>query len=770
MPMHRRTWLLATAGGLLPRAGRAQPQGPAPFWTLPGETRVLNEPIVYEQVAPAVLLGDGTALLFIGQAGPGLALWQVAPLQPERSRLTPRPDLVVDRTTAPGGGVRRARMDSARTAAGVWLAGGASVRLLRPDGTVLTLALREPRDGITLVALPDGGVLLLGGQGWLQPSADRRAGLRVERVALDATRAGLQADSLPDLPLNTSGTGDLGSFYGWRAQHLGDGRVLIAGGPRNLTLLSTPDASAWQVLPGMALMRVDPALALLPDGRVWATGGGWDASDPDAASSSELWDPRAQRWSVGPGLPVPMESHQAVASFDGRRVLLAGGKLSPVLAWVPGSALVTVAAQPGLQRRGAALVPLAGDRLALVAGSTARSYDEAWGRRSPGASIVALAPGDSRNTTALWPMLEQVGVARQGDRVVAVGGRWLSAHRGSEVRLPARGAELHDLRSGRVTTLPPLPVVAAQAQACWLDDRRVLVAATRSVSSGFAAWLGVLDLSTGWRTLDVAPLLARFQRNASGMAGVQLAGFDGRQAWLLHGRALLPLDPASGRIGAPVALPRWREDPVMRVLADGRVLLAGGRAQADLVASHAADCPDTDDCPVTYIGWGPGPLGPARGHEWYVPGTGLWRQSVPSEGAAFTAAVLADGRVAQAGAVEDDDRVVLEISDAAGQQWQSLPWPAGAQSGQSTRTDGNTLRLFAAERSLFLRLERPDAPRWWWMNLARDPAAWQPMAGGPSPYELPPGGLALGQTDADGRPLHASGGLSGLFVHTMNPR
>ena len=43
--------------------------------------------------------------------------------------------------------------------------------------------------------------------------------------------------------------------------------------------------------------------------------------------------------------------------------------------------MVTVAAQPGLQRRGAALVPLAGDRLALIAGTTARSHDEAIAAR-----------------------------------------------------------------------------------------------------------------------------------------------------------------------------------------------------------------------------------------------------------------------------------------------------------------------------------------------------------------------------------------------------
>lgn len=766
--MHRRTWLLAAAGGLLTRAGQAQPQAPAPFWTLPGETRVLDTPIVYEQIAPAVLLGDGTALLFIGQAGPGLALWQVDPLQPERSRLTPRPDLVVDRTSAPGGGVRRARMRSARTAAGVWLAGGASVRLLRPDGAVLTLALREPRDGITVVALPDGAVLLLGGQGWLQPQADRRASVRVERVALDAAGTALQAEYLPDLPVDVSGRADFASYFGWSAVHLGDGRVLVAGGPRNVSLLWTPGATAWRVLSGMTVPRLDPALSLLPDGRVWAAGGGWNGSQTDAASSSELWDPVQLRWSAGPGLPVPMQGHAAVRSADGARVVLAGGQHSPVLAWVPGARLVTVAAQPGLQRLGAALVPLAGDRLALVAGTVARHGTEAWGRRSPGASIVALAPGETRTTTALWPMLTQAGVARRGDHVLAVGGLWRSTHQGSAEELAGRGAELHDLRTGLVTTLPPLPVPVQQAQACWLDERRWLVAATRSVNSGFAAWLGVLDLDTGWRTLDVVPLLKRFQRDASGMAGVQLAGFDGRVAWLLHGRALLPLDPASGSIGAPVPLPRWREDPVMRVLADGRVLLAGGRAQAELVASHAADCPDTDDCPVTYFGWGT--MGPARGHAWYLPATGRWQHSVPSEGAAFTAAVLADGRVAQAGAVEDGDRVLLEISDAAGQQWQALPWPAGAQSGQSTNTDGNTLRLFAAEQSLFLRLERGDTPRWWWMNLARGAAAWQPMAGGPSPYELPPGGLPLGQTDADSRPLFASGGLSGVFVHTMTPR
>ncbi|MDP2005500.1 MAG: hypothetical protein Q8K45_07460 [Rubrivivax sp.] len=759
----RRTWLLATAGGLFVRRGQAQPLPPAPFWALAGETHVLDGQFIYEQVAPPVMLGDGSALLFNLDVGRGLALWQVYPLQPERSRRTPRPDLVLDTVTTAGGGVRRARLGSALTAAGVWLAGGVSVRLLRPDGGVLTLALREPRDGITVLALPDGAVLLLGGQGWPQPALDRRASVRVERVALDAAGTALRAEPLPDLPVDVSGSADFASFFGWSAVHLGEGRVLVAGGPRKLSLLWTPGAAAWQVLPGLVTARLDPALARLPDGRVWASGGGGGAAQTEAASSSELWDPASQRWQPGPALPVPMQGHQAVPSADGRRVLLAGGKHSPVLAWVPGAARVTVAAQPGLPRRSAALVPLTGDRLALVSGIVSRSYAEAYGRRSPGASIVALAPGDTRAATALWPMLEQAGVARRGDRVVAVGGRWRSAYLGSEEQLAGCGAELHDLGSGQVTTLPPMPVPTAQAQLCWLDERRLLVAATRYVDSGFAAWLGVLDLAGGWRVLDVAPLRGRFQPGSS-TPGVQLAGFDGRVAWLLHGRALLPLDPVSGHIGPPVPLMRWREDAVMRVLADGRVLLAGGHAQAERVASHPADCPDSDDCPVQYLGWGT--MEPARGHEIYLPSLGRWQHSALSEGAAFTAAVLADGRVAQAGAAVDSERVLLEISDAAGQQWRALPWPVGTAIPRSTHNGGNTLRLFAAEQSLFLRAMLGDTARWWWMNLAREPVAWQPMAGGPSPYELPPGGLPLGQTDAQGRPLFASGGLSGLFVHT----
>lgn len=729
-------WLACGTGSASPREVLAQ-----------GDDRILG------QVAPPVLAPDGR-VLFVTED----ALWIVWPAMSRSERRPRPPGLVLDWVVAPGGGRYRARLAGAHTAAGLWLVGGAAAQLLRPDGRVLRVALQPARHDLQLLPQPDGSVLALGGHAWPRSDEGDPAHLAVERIQLAADGLGLATERLPALPIDlTRGRGSWAHFWQGRALQLEGGAVLHTGDRyRPQCWLLEPGAAAWQVLPGLLNpARTRPALVQLPDGRVWASG----SDDPEAASSSELWDPATRRWSPGPMLPVPMQEHQAVWSHDRRRVLLANGRHAAVLAWTPGTPMVGVAALPSMQRRGGALVALPGDRLARVSGLSARDMNEAHGRRSPGLDTLALAPGPVREGAPQWPALDGAGVARRGDRVLAVGGRLLATFDGSEGYTATALVELHDLARGQVHSLPSLPEPAARAELAWIDDDRALVLAW-SGADGRWPWLGVLTLGQGWRALDSRPL--RRLLEASERPGAHLAGVEGGRAWLWVNSALGALDLASGALDGLLHAPRTRVPARVRLLGDGRVLAAGGQAQTDVVATR----PEADDgAAETHVGWGP--LAPARGHDVLDPAGGGWWPSAPSQAPAEGVAVLDDGRVVQFGrtvGADGRERALLERCDAAGRAWELLPWPAGLS---DEGLEPALMHLLATDGLLFLRAPVGETHQWWWRAADAPPAEpWRAIDAGPRPLELPPDGVPLGRVDARGRALWALGGTSGIVLFT----
>lgn len=717
----------------------------------PREVLALGDDRILGQVAPPVLAPDGR-VLFVTED----ALWIVWPAKSHSERRPRPPDLVLDWVVAPGGSRYRARLAGAHTAAGLWLVGGAAAQLLRPDGCVLRVALQPARHDLQLLPQPDGSVLALGGHAWPRSEEGDPAHLAVERIQLAADGISLAIERLPALPIDlTRGRGSWAHFWQGRALRLEGGAVLHTGDRyRPQCWLLEPGATAWQVLPGLLNpARMRPALVQLPDGRVWASG----SDDPEAASSSELWDPVTRRWSPGPALPVPMQDHQAVWSHDRRRVLLANGRHAAVLAWTPGASRVSVAALPALQRRGGAAVALPGDRLARVSGLSARDMDEAHGRRSPGMDTLVLAPGPVREGAPLWPALEGAGMARRGDRVLAVGGRLLATYGGGEERTPTRLVELHDLARGQVHTLEPLPEPATLADVVWLDDDRALALAW---IEGRWPWLGVLTLDQGWRALDSRPL--RQLLAVSERPRAQLAGFDGRQAWLWVNSAYGTLDLSSGEFKTQSQAPRTRQPGRVRLLADGRLVAAGGLAQTDVVATRPED---DEGASETHVGWGP--LAPARGHDLFDLVRGGWSPSAPSEAPAEGVAVLDDGRVVQFGrrvGVDGRERAQLERCDAAGRAWETLPWPAG-QSDEGMVPE--LMHLLATDGLLFLRAPVGETHQWWWRAADAPPSEpWRAIDAGPRPLGLPPDGVPLGGVDARGRALWALGGSSGIVVFT----
>jgi len=67
---------------------------------------------------------------------------------------------------------------------------------------------------------------------------------------------------------------------------LGNGQVLVAGGGTAAAQLYNPATNAWTATGSMSTARLDAAAALLPDGDVLVTGGGFYAGE----TVTLLWD------------------------------------------------------------------------------------------------------------------------------------------------------------------------------------------------------------------------------------------------------------------------------------------------------------------------------------------------------------------------------------------------------------------------------------------------------------------------------------------------
>lgn len=183
---------------------------------------------------------------------------------------------------------------------GRWAAAGrlTDARLLH-SATVMT-------DGAVVYAggVADPAVMRL--DGWaVQRSVERwQAGEVQPLPPLLSARAGHTATALPD--------GGLLVVGGFDAQ----------ARPMAAVERWQPAAQRWQALPSLGTPREGHAAVTLPDGRVMVLGGRDGAGE--ALRSTELFDPASQRWSPGPLLPVGLDRPAATRLRDGA-VLVAGG-------------------------------------------------------------------------------------------------------------------------------------------------------------------------------------------------------------------------------------------------------------------------------------------------------------------------------------------------------------------------------------------------------------------------------------------------------------
>ncbi len=219
--------------------------------------------------------------------------------------------------------------------------------------------LIEPRHSHTTTALPNGKLLVAGGEADVvrltAELVDPATGMSTLTAPMRDRRARHAAALLGSGKVLVVGGGSLPGLGGgevstseifdpttntWSdgppmangrvfatATTLKDGRVLVVGGLRNTAELYDPATNAFQRVGNLGEARVGHVAALLPSGKVLIAGG-FVKPPPSAevTKSAEVFDPATGMWTKLPDMPTPRGNATATPLKNGL-LMVAGGRV-----------------------------------------------------------------------------------------------------------------------------------------------------------------------------------------------------------------------------------------------------------------------------------------------------------------------------------------------------------------------------------------------------------------------------------------------------------
>jgi hypothetical protein len=140
----------------------------------------------------------------------------------------------------------------------------------------------------SLVALDDGGAVVIGWTGWWKHVGDITRSFRWDPRTNRWTEIGktwIHVDEPTPVPLTTPGVPDL---RGSMAARLPDGRILVAGAEGAKGLYYDPAADRWSASPPMPKERSGGSVVVLRDGSVLIVGGVIERSSDTVILSSAI--------------------------------------------------------------------------------------------------------------------------------------------------------------------------------------------------------------------------------------------------------------------------------------------------------------------------------------------------------------------------------------------------------------------------------------------------------------------------------------------------
>ena len=396
-------------------------------------------------------------------------------------------------------------------------------------------SLNTPRTLHTATLLPDGKVLVVGGSDFF-PSLTATAELY--NPATDTWT--------PTASLNTA-----------RALHtatmLPGGLVLVAGGAGGPGLGSVASAElynpsfggSWFATGSMHTARSGQTATLLADGVVLVAGGTGDLANAGNEDVTEIYLPATGLWIVTGSLPVGVNSATATLLPNGKMLVTGGNGI--------GSAGLFVGNVPSSQTN---------------------LYNYATETWSATSSLSAPRTG---HTATLLP----------GGKVLVVGGS-------SNGETTLATAELYDSANGVWGGTSPLATARGQHTATLLPDGKVLVAGGVDGTRNALVSAELYNPATGTWTATGSLTTARAFHSATLLANgkvLVLGGQDGSGAGSSFIATAELYDPATGTWAATGSLDTARSGHTTTLLANGKVLVAGGNDASVLATSELYDPP-----------------------------------------------------------------------------------------------------------------------------------------------------------------------------------
>ena len=352
--------------------------------------------------------------------------------------------------------------------------------------------------------------------------------------------------------------------------------AIVAGALRPRPIVG----SGWTATSAMTKARTDHTATLLLNGKVLVAGG----SDGGTviAPSAELFDPETRSWTATGSMAQGRQGHTATLLRDGR-VLVAGGSgaqgatLASAELYDPARGSWTATGSMGDARADHTATLLPDGRVLVIGGfgrASAELYDprtETW------TSTGAMDHDRAYHTATLLP----------DGKVLVVGGF-------SDTLGAIASAELFDPGTGTWTSAPGMVQPRFAHTATLLSDGRVLVVGGSIAGGSFqpTASAELYEPGTGAWTAAGSMKMPRVYAAATLMpdGSVLLAGgFSGTSNNEPAGPMAAELfDPTSGSWTVTNPMTQARTLPTATLLADGTVLVTGGRARPVLAGAIAS--------------------------------------------------------------------------------------------------------------------------------------------------------------------------------------
>ncbi|MGA3030386.1 MAG: kelch repeat-containing protein [Candidatus Limnocylindrales bacterium] len=327
-----------------------------------------------------------------------------------------------------------------------------------------------------------------------------------------------------------------------------DGRVLVVGNLATSPELYDPKTGTFSGTGNAAIDGNFGTATRLLDGRVLFVGGN---SNTTTFASAQLYNPATGKFSPTGSLITSRMGHTATLLADGR-VLIAGGS---TLNYAATPVAIAMAYHPGTGGRDTIPETMTGP--AMLA--SAEIYDPKTGKFSPTGPMTTGR--DAASATLL------------------ADGRVLIAGGGNEGSAAVRSAEIYDPKTGKFSRTGSMLGVRFAFNSTLLLDGRVLVSAGND-GNGPVYSLEIYDPKTGKFSQTGSADTSRGFYQATLLADGRvliIGGYDpagGKTGGYLATCELF--DPATGKLSPTGSMGTGRLANSATLLADGRVLVAGG--------------------------------------------------------------------------------------------------------------------------------------------------------------------------------------------------